>query len=479
MVSKSKKAVGLFSYLKGANWGPKKKTLRTLYLALVRSVISYGQEVYDSTSKSILESLDKIQNSVMRKILKCPRSTSVKAMEIVCRIPPLALFRKLAINRYWTKVRTEYDHPLKTQYDKHNNPLGRTTEPFQPMGIKDKMFLRDKNLGDIQLITRPQINEPWALETPYLDLDLTKVINKKTTNEVAQKTLAMEHIDANYKGYSKIYTDGSKTKDGVASGSYWEKYDLTVATKLDANGDLAITTAELHAIKTCVDMIHDSNPPRGQKIAILTDSKSAVEALNQPEDNTVRSDLIYTIKKKYTALKTNNSMEIAIVWIPSHCEITGNDIADQAAKMGVDQLNIRNEIGLSLSEFHNKVKRIAFKDWEEDWLNSGRQTSKYLPSTKHDLLNDDTVGNDKITRLILNRPQFIYLPYVEGCAECDRSNTISHVLVHCKTYNLERELLEKQIGKHITDVSDILNIEIVKKHKSDIKSFLSKIKLPI
>ena len=53
-------------------------------------------------------------------------------------------------------------------------------------------------------------------------------------------------------------------------------------------------------------------------------------------------------------------------WCPSHCNIVGNDLADEAAKTGSThgrELNIK----MSKTEAYSRIKRVIKDQWAKKW----------------------------------------------------------------------------------------------------------------
>ena len=130
----------------------------------------------------------------------------------------------------------------------------------------------------------------------------------------------MEHI-ASYDSRSTVYTDGSKTSEGVGCAFVTDRD--TRSFSLPANA--SVFSAELIAIdkalcfiEVCDEALH----------LILTDSMSSLLALRSfnPSDS-----LVQDILTRLTSLDRAGK-SILFCWIPSHVGITGNELADAAAR---------------------------------------------------------------------------------------------------------------------------------------------------
>jgi len=124
-----------------------------------------------------------------------------------------------------------------------------------------------------------------------------------------------------YDGFCRLYTDGSKIGDQVASAAVARNFTKTVRLPDRAS----IFTAELYAITLAMDFIRHS---KDTKFIVFSDSKSSLEALNGFK---IELDVVLKIIKDYTYfIKAGKVIEFC--WIPSHVNIPGNERADIAAK---------------------------------------------------------------------------------------------------------------------------------------------------
>ena len=401
-------------------------------------------------------------------------------MEVLARVPPLKIVRQMAINNFWTKVRSMNGHPLTEEYNMPKLRLLNLPEEHKPMVQKYKEMLEELELDKTALVSNPQIPDFWTMIPPTLDLGLTDVIDKKTTNQEIQKSTALSFIDERYKDHVKIYTDGSKTNGKSAAGVTSKELQIEETVRLD--DEVSITTVELFAIHMAINSIHSNaelaSPERHNnlKVAILTDSKSAIQSLAGDPERAQRGDLTRAILEKSTELIEKYKIPLSLVWIPAHCGIAGNEKADSLAKAGTSQAqNIT--IGLSPKEFKKLLGRALFnKKWQSKWQSKKTQTVKYIPTIKCKVKKMPP----KLTRLVLNRPYFC--PYPEAntpCQDCDRTNTVSHALLDCRNYDKERQLLAKSLNKPILALEDILHEDVLYKHKAAIMNFIDKIKLQI
>ena len=80
--------------ISSTSWGSATSFLRTFYISYIRSKIDYGSNIYGSASKTNLRILDSIQNSCLRLILGCRKSTPILSLEAESYLPPLTIHRR-------------------------------------------------------------------------------------------------------------------------------------------------------------------------------------------------------------------------------------------------------------------------------------------------------------------------------------------------------------------------------------------------
>jgi hypothetical protein len=79
----------LVKRLASTPWGTDKETLRSLFLGYVRSTLENNSAMQITCSKSVLQSLDRMQNNALRFISEGMRSTPSAAYEISTNVQPV------------------------------------------------------------------------------------------------------------------------------------------------------------------------------------------------------------------------------------------------------------------------------------------------------------------------------------------------------------------------------------------------------
>ena len=132
----------------------------------------------------------------------------------------------------------------------------------------------DKSVNDVTLKTQticevaPSRVPRWLIPKAKL----CQAIVKKNTSDQVIKLLFLEH-DEVHDGEYKIYTDGSKSSEGVGFAVVAD--DFCASAKLSSSASRY--TAELTAIINAMNVVYHTNQ---KSFVIYSDSKSALESLN-------------------------------------------------------------------------------------------------------------------------------------------------------------------------------------------------------
>ena len=87
--------------------------LRCINKALIRSILEYGCEAFDSASNTIKQKLDSIQYQALKICTGAIHGTALSSLQIECGEPSLQLRRNFNNNTYGTKIELHKSHPNK------------------------------------------------------------------------------------------------------------------------------------------------------------------------------------------------------------------------------------------------------------------------------------------------------------------------------------------------------------------------------
>ena len=143
---KANNRLKLVKRLASTAWGADKNTLRQLYLGYVRSSMEYSLALQSISSITTQQSVDKVQNHVLRFISGGLKSTPTAACEIHTNVEPMHLRREAAVvetvERYH---RQNEDHANKKLLNKERprQRIKKKSILSVAEGLKDKYQMPD------------------------------------------------------------------------------------------------------------------------------------------------------------------------------------------------------------------------------------------------------------------------------------------------------------------------------------------------
>ena len=397
IAQKAQKRLSLLHRVAGTQWGASTQVLTTTYKTYVRPVLEYGAEVFITASDKARASLDKVQNQALRIITGAVKTTPVAAMEQRSGIEPLQKRReKSAVILHEKLIR------LDTSWD-------RNCTAILPTQVS---FIEECNKLKKQLLPASIYNAPRESIQPkppyniHISVDVrTEIdgINQKKSAYLAPdlKVLTENHIQDHYPPteWLHIYTDGSATpgKGLAGAGVSCNLFKRALpAGKLGCNydGEVAAIYAALKEL-----VLNEPLYEMIDKIVILSDCRSALQAISSPQAGngtvvdirTLIHGLQECIKKKKT---------LVLQWVPSHCDLPGNEKADELAKLGATKDQPNNRIPLHTVKTHLSAR--TRDQIRKAWKTEGRgknwpplqtkmekrsvEVAKFRLDTGHDLL---------------------------------------------------------------------------------------------
>jgi ribonuclease HI len=439
--------LNLLKAIAHTNWGSDERTILRTYRATIRSKLDYGSPAYGSATRSQLCKLDTIQNTALRLALGAFRTSPALSLHRESNETPLPLRRKQLTHTQKLKVLTLRSHPLHNKVT--TNPY---SEEYAANATTPKPFFHDTQpTTDIlkKLFPTPTAPyPPWRYKTPKTNLTIL-THTKKPTNP-AQIQIQLDTILEAHTHDIVIYTDASKTHEGVGCAFYSPQN--ATERKFKLSNESSIHTAELYAIHQalCYSQTLDQ-----KNIIICTDSLSAIQAIRRTSP---KNHLLHLIQKTlYETEKQDKS--ILFVWIPSHCNLQGNDKADQAARDAI-QAGQETQESLLLTDAISIIKRSIHADWETQWKNTNTKLRHIAPDLQPKSHKELTRRESVILRRLrightaLTHKHLLERSNTPTCRRCNTPTTVKHILLDCP--NLQHHREKNQLANNMTT---ILNTE--------------------
>ena len=276
---------------------------------------------------------------------------------------------------------------------------------------------------------------------------------------------SIELIQSKWNNSLHIYTDGSKSPSGTAAASFFVPH-FSIRQSKRLTDHTSSYRAELAAITIALLWVEQLNLHTG--VVIFTDSLSALLSMQSMKGD--KSDnFINDIKYTYTRL-AYRGIQVHLEWIPSHCGIQGNEIADLLAKQALtEEIQINNK--LCLSEMKAVLKIELYKSWEETWQNYNKTNVRpFKPTIQHNF--ESTLFRDceviirrlRLCNIGLNADASkVWVSETtqpgqanKNCKYCNTPETITHYLMECPKYTIERAKLIME--SDITSPNEIMKL---------------------
>lgn len=157
---------------------------------------------------------------------------------------------------------------------------------------------------------------------------------------------------------SWIYADGSQSQNGTGAAAVLE-HNVSSCKLQEPSSALE---AEMMAIHLAIALI--STQPSGSFV-IATDSMASLTALENNMVSTNTSALLMRCRSGLHTLATSGH-SVTLVWVPAHSGITGNEIADEAAKRAATTSSLTT----FKPEWHSYIgatKQALMVAWQHQW----------------------------------------------------------------------------------------------------------------
>lgn len=388
--------------------------------SIITSKLLYGIEITGNAFTTLTDIATPVYNEFIRRASGHLKSSPVLSVMIESGNLPFPLKAALAI--------------------------GKRAVNLEEKSAKGSLWLKtvaDGILREIAGTTTPEVSKiyrlhdrKWNETKPNIDWKIKRHV-KAGDNPVKVAAHFNKLIANRYTRHNHIYTDGSRSVNGVGFGVY--NSSRTISNRLDSR--CSVFTAEATALIAAVDMIP---PDEIRETVIFSDSASALSALESGNSkHTLIQELEIKIKDRH----------ITFCWIPGHCGIVGNEQADQLANQGTNG-NLCDR----------KLPSQDAKKWLEtqintSWENTWHQTRKpFTRKIKGTIKKWEDRNNQKeqriLSRLRIGHTRYTHSHFMglgprKECDYCKTPLSVEHILSQCPIYEGQR--IDNDITTSIRD----------------------------
>ncbi|CAF4939199.1 unnamed protein product [Pieris macdunnoughi] len=266
---------------------------------------------------------------------------------------------------------------------------------------------------------------------------------------------AIKYTDAETPVQTAIYTDGSKTPNGVGAAWVYIREGVEVKKKkIKLASYCTVYQAELAALRSATEY---ARTLKGEEVNIYSDSKASLEAITHS-----RSCNPQVVKiRRAIGEAEKRGQKINLHWLKAHIGTPGNERADELAKEAAEKLKTKPEYDKRpLSEVKRKIRERTLEAWQTRYTHSqtGAKTKEFLPDIKVAYKTvKDKMFEEHTVQVITGHGAFAeYLHRFklkdDAACPCDQitPQTSTHMLLECPIMGLSRYDFEIQTGKTMT-----------------------------
>ena len=433
--TRAKLRLALMKKLSGTSWGADYSIQKKLYTGSIRPVLEYGITSWGTAAKANFAQVERVQNQASRIITGAMKSTPIHAMETLTGLQTLEDRRDTKILTQSAKYKRLEDHPMRTRMsDITKCRLKRSSFLHQSRRLerKNKDLLEHANKPIPTHSALPTWNRK---QFPEIRESIPGIQKKGEQIEPERKAVTLEYIDQIYppEEWTHAYTDGSAeeaNKNG-GGGIYLklknrEEIKLAIPTGLRSSN----YKAETEALKTAATTLLAHRELIHNRVVIFSDALSVLQATTNPHNKDLNElvDALHNLQ-----LSTEKTV---IQWIPSHCDIQGNEEADRLAKEGGKMPQTPEEI--SYEEAKTLIKDEQKKRWLQQHPNYNSKDSFYnLPRRDQVNMTRLRTGHCRLRHHMYTRFRIGDTP---SC-QCGAPQTVEHLLQNCPLHqNLRAEI---------------------------------------
>lgn len=419
-------------FISGTTWGTSTSALLRLYSSLFVGVLRYSLPVMHGLSPTNMKALQSLQAQALRVCLGVPQSTATIDTIAESHCLPIKAIRTqetLRIHmRHLTRHQSHHlaDIPDRCFYSRISQTIIENKEAL-PTAFQEPVVLG---------------TPPWSLPPLEIYKTIPGITKKSTHSSVVLQQLSLSLLYTRHWSSCHIYTDASTTHNGSSIGLAAPALHLKAGYKLSHK--TSSTAAELVAIREGLRYIREA-PPRTW--TIISDSLSALQSLQCLRKNSPNRQVILDILKVHSDIFSLGH-SVSFQWVPSHCGVSGNEMADSMAAQAHESLQ-QVVTPFTKSDICTRVAILAKSTATSLWKEDINQSSSLKNIDPH-LLFRVPPGLKRRHEAVLHRIRLKvaytnrYLHLIgklqsPNCTQCGTFEDIKHILLQCTSYHDQRK----------------------------------------
>lgn len=368
IIKKCEKALNILKMTNRTWWGGHPSVCLNFHKSLIQSIIDYGSFIYGNAATIYLKKIDVLQLKSLRICLGYMRSTPTVSILAEAGELPLDLRRAYLSYKFILKrFSKDEDVVISSLYNLDSILRNSNFKKSILINTFNKLMIYKECIHITPIVAE---DFEFDYNSILFPIKIDKVSFKKGVGN--QQQHFNDYINKHHVGARIFYTDGSKYGNETAFA--FVCCNLNINEKFRLPQQASIFTAEAYALYKCLLYIKEH---RVNQSVICSDSLSVITSLENFDifnSNFILKDIVRLIfeLKEYGQIVT-------LVWIPSHENIRGNVMADEAAKDAVND-GVKELLTIPWSDIVPLAKEECKKRWQSRWSTSVK--GRYLYDIK-------------------------------------------------------------------------------------------------
>ena len=422
--------------LAGTSWGANMTVLKKAYVGYVRPAVEYGIAAWGNASKTNFQKAEKIQNHSLRIITGGMKSTPINEMEAVAGLHSMEDRKDQKVITQFVKFHHLGSHPMHERVKKRGKSrLKRTSFSSVAKSLQQTLNLPCPEPSHPMEVTNAC--PPWKRqEFPAIKTDIDGITKKETHHKSVLREVTQDMLNHCYPSdeWTRVYTDGSaKEASNDGGGGVYIEWPggKTYGTSIPTGQYSSNYKAEADALEEAATILANDEKTYNTKVVLLTDAKSVLQSLTNSKGTDLNPLVRALISLNHSAKK------VVMQWIPGHCDLFGNDAADELAKQGSDLEQIHN--GFTFHEAKTSIQGSINSRWKIQHPQYNSRDSIYSLSRQDQV----TIlrlrnGHNRLQHHMYSRLKIGESP---GCPCGANRQDASHILQDCRLYSDLRDQL--------------------------------------
>ena len=446
--------VNLLKIISSSKFKTNANILLNIHKAIILAKVEYASPIFATAADSNLKLLDPIHHKCLRICLGAFPTTPVQSLYVECNIPSLVVRRKIACMQYYFRNLERKGQHNKYLFDTTNDHIfqNKKSGPF-PLGFTIRKFLEEFDIGTPKII---KINVPEYPPWLIPEINICFKLAQFSKSNTSPTEFLHHYLNHKHESDFDFFTDGSKTNIGVGSGValHFKKSNEFTKWNTKLNKLSSIFSAELSAIYFSLKSLSEI---KNKVITIYSDSKSSLQAI---QTSNSRHEIVRQIQALFFKLFCNDN-KVLFCWIPGHCGIIGNELADKEAKSAANNTRVCLK-PISSLDMKSIIKTQVYSFWESFWSSQTQNKLKNIGAQiSHKSFKNfqNRLEEIKFTRIRLGHTKITHSFLLKNedptiCTTCHTRMSVVHFLLICPRFYHERI---KYFGNGIICIKSILN----------------------